>query len=259
MKLSIDERDRAQSMVKYGPRKDQLLGRIMLEGFESLSECEQVEFYLHYYKPRKGTDVQALAQNMLAKFGSLAEMAFLSEKTLLTAEGMYPALARRFAGLGRLLLTYAKYERVYQPIYIRSIMELCRHVLPLYRVCECPGTWQLCLNEGFELIYQREIVPSRAWGEEDAVENSLEDADFTCAKYVIIVQMCGKELSDPKDYDKKHAKLHAQRLSDMGCVLLDVVLIDEGKLTSMYELGMVKPFGMNNQDRRVYLEERKDT
>ena len=258
LKLSIDERDRAQSMVKYGRRQDVLLGRIMLEGFESLSETEQVEFYLHHYKPKKGTDVQAIAQSLVEKYECLAEIAFLSEKELMAAEGMYPALARRFTNLGKLLLSYAKYERVYQPVYIRSIAELCKYVLPLYRVCEYPGTWQLCLNENFELIYQREIVPSRAWGEGDAVENSLQDADFACAKYVIIVQMCGREFADPKPYDKKHAKLHAERLSEMGCVLLDVVLIDEGKLTSMYELGMVKPFGKNNKNRQVYLDERKD-
>ena len=258
MRLLTDERDRAESMVKYGPRKDQLLGRIMLEGFESLSESEQVELFLNYYKPKKGTDVQALAQNMVEKFGSLGEMAFLSQKELMAAEGMYPALAKRFTNLGRLLLAYAEYERNYQKIYIRSVTELCKHVLPLYRVCEYPGTWQLCLNEGYELIYQREIVPSRAWGEDDAVENSLEDAHLTCAKYVIIVQMCGREHATPKDYDKKSAELLAGRLSEIGCVLLDVVLIDEGKITSMYEKGMVKPFGSKIKDRRVYLEEGMD-
>ena len=170
------------------------------------------------------------------------------------AEGMYYALAQRYTNLGELVKTYARYERVYKKIYIRSIVDMCRHVLPLYRRSSFPGTWQLCLNENFELIYQREIVPSRAWGEADAVEYSLEDEELVDAKYVIIVQMCGRELASPNAYDKKHAKLHAERLRNAGRVLLDVVLVDEGKITSMYETGSIKPFGKRISDRQNYLK-----
>lgn len=256
MKLSIEERDRAQSMVKYGPRRDQLLGRILLEGMESLTEAEKTEFYLGCYKPKKNLDLQALAERMAEKFGTLADTVLLSPAELMQVEGMYRALAERFCGLGRLLETFARYESIYQKIYIRSVVELFQYILPLYRVCSYPGTWQLCLNEAYELVYQREITPSRAWGEEDAVQNSLSDAHFSSAKYVIIVQMCGREPASPKPYDKQHAKIHAQRLEEIGCRLLDVALVDEGRLTSMYELGMISPFGGRAANKQSYLNER---
>lgn len=258
MKLSIEERDRAQSMVKYGPRHDQLLGRILLEGMESLAEEEKIEFYLGCYKPKKNLDLQALARRMAEKFGTLADIALLSPAELMQAEGMYRALAERFSNLGKLLRTFVRYEKVYQKVYIRSVVELIRYILPLYRISSYPGTWQLCLNEAYELIYQREITPSRAWGEEDAVENSLSDAHFSSAKYVIIVQMCGREPANPKEYDKKHAKIHAQRLQEIGCGLLDVALVDEGQLTSMYELGMIAPFSGRAENKQSYLNERVD-
>lgn len=254
MKLLTEERFRAQSMIDFGPRREQVLGKMMLGGFESLTEAEKIEFYLHKCRPKKGTDVQAISVLLLETFGGIADVIFLTEKQLLQAEGMYPALARRFTNVGRLVKAWAKYEQVYRKVYIRNIVELCRYVLPLYRRSEYPGTWQLCLNEAFELVYENEIVPSRAWGEDDAVENSLLDAEFVHAKYVIIVQMCGRELANPKPYDKKHARLHAERLREAGFVLLDVVLVDEGKITSMYELGMVKPFGKRINDRQNYLK-----
>ena len=240
-------------MVDCGTRKEKLTGKIMLDSFESLTEEEKIEFYLQCCRPKKGTDAHAIALDMLNKFGGLADTVFLHKKELMTAEGMYPALADRYARLGMLVKSFACYERLYEKIYIRSVAEMCRYVLPLYRKSSYPGTWQLCLNEAFELVYEHEITPSRAWGEDDAVENSLTDADFACAKYVIIVQMCGREFADPKPYDKKHAKLHAERLGEIGCVLLDVVLVDEGKITSMYELGMVKPLGKRISDCENYL------
>jgi len=254
LKLSIDERDRAQTMIDFGPRREKLLGRVMLGGFNALTEAEKIEFYLHACRPKRGSDVQRIAESMLETFGGIADVVFLGERELTRAEGMYPALAKRFTNLGRLIQAYARYERVYQKVYIRNIMELCRYALPLYRRSSFPGTWQLCLNEAFELVYEHKIVPSRAWGEEDAVENSLMDAECARAKYVIIVQMCGRELASPKPYDRKHARLHAERLREINCVLLDVVLVDEGKITSMYELGMIKPLGKKIADRQNYLK-----
>lgn len=252
MKLLIDERERAKSMVDFGPRHEKLLGRILLEGMDSLTDAEQIEFYLHCCKPKKGLDVQALAQSLAEKYGDLADTAFLSVQELMQAKGMYRSLAERFAKFGLLLHKFAEYEMVYPKIHIRSIIELCRHVLPLYRASAIPGTWQLCLNDDFELIYQREIAPSRAWGEEGFIQNALEDVEFTDARYAVIVQMCGRELSNPKPYDKEHAKLYAQRLSEMGCRLLDVVLVDEGRLTSMYELGMMGFAFGKKYDRQNY-------
>ena len=227
-------------MIEYGTRYDQLTGRIMLYGMESLSDVEQVEFHLYYYRPKKGMDVHALAERMVEKYGGMAELAFLTVNELMEVKGMYRALAQRFTNYGELLKKFAQYERIYQKTYIRNITDLCRFALPLYRECQLPGTWQLCLNEGYELIYYREITPSLAWGEEDSMEKSLHDMEFSSAKYSIIVQMRGREFADPKPYDKKHAKLLAERLRQINCHLLDVVMIDEGKLTSMHELGMIK-------------------
>jgi len=252
LKLSTDERQHAQILSSSSRREQHLLGRIQLEGMESLSDAEQVEFHLYYYRPKRGVDARALAERMVEKFGGLANLALLTAKELMTVEGMYPALARRFTGYGRLLRQWREYERRYRRIYIRGIVDLCRHVLPLYRVSKYPGTWQLCLSEDYELIYQREIAPSLGWGEEDCVAESLQDADFTGAKYVIIVMMYGRVPASPKLYDKQHARLHAQRLAEMNKVLLDVVMVDEGRLTSMYELGMIKPEGKKAADRRNY-------
>ena len=243
-------------MVKYGPRQDQLLGRILLEGMKSLTEEEKIEFYLGCYKPKKNLDLQLLARRMAEKFGSLADMVLLSPAELMQVEGMYRALAERFSNLGKTIRTFARYEKVYQKIYIRSVVELFQYILPLYRISSYPGTWQLCLNEDYELIYQREITPSRAWGEEDAVQNSLSDAHFFSAKYVIIVQMCGREPANPKEYDKQHAKIHGQRLQEIGCRLLDVALVDEGRLTSMYELDMIALFSGRAENKQSYLNER---
>lgn len=254
MRLSIEERDRAQSMLEYGSRREKLLGRVLLEGMESLTEAERVEFYLYGCKPAKSVDVQALAQRLTEKFGSLADMVFLSPKELMQA-GMGRSLAERFTGVGRLAEKFARYERSYRKIYIRSVAELCSYILPLYRSCSYPGTWQLCLNDGYELVYQREICASRAWGEQDAAENSLADAYFSSARYCIIVQMCGREPANPKDYDRKYAKIHAGRLEEIGCRLLDVVLVDEGRIASMYEMGLMDPEGRRIYNHQLYEDE----
>lgn len=243
MKLSTEERFHAEVLAGSSRRDQQLLGRILLYGMESLSDAEQVEFHLYYYRPKKGINVQTLAGRMVEKYGGLADLAFLSESELLQVEGMYPALARRFSNYGRLLKSFARYEHRYEKIHIRSMIELCRHILPLYRASQYPGCWQLCLNEDFELVYEREIAPSLGWGEEDCVAESLLDAEITDCKYVIIALMYGRVPASPKPYDKQHAKLHAQRLAQVNKVLLDVVMVDEGKITSMYELGMIKPWG----------------
>lgn len=257
MKLSTEDKRQADMMVKYGRRDEQLLGRIMLCGMESLSDAEQVEFYLYYYQIKKDLDARALAERMVEKFGDMANLALLSAKELMQVEGMYPALARRFTNFGELLKSYVRYERHYKPIHIRNIIEMCRHVLPLYRASAFPATWQLCLNADYELIYQREIAPSIGWGEEAYIEEGLFDAEYSSAASVIVVQMRGTQFADPKPYDKKHAKLYAERLEKIGCRLLDVVMVDEGKLVSMYELGMIRPDGKKVADRQVYFDENK--
>lgn len=253
MKLSTKEKIRAQALIDYGSRVEQLEGRIMLHGFDSLTDAEEVEFHLYYYKPKKGMDVQALAQRMVEKYGDLSRLALLGVRELMQVEGMYRGLAQRFTNYGKLLRKYVRYERIYQRDYIRNITELCRYVLPLYRKSPLPGTWQLCLNETYEVIYGCEIAPSLAWGE--YMDEALTDAQYSSCKYVIIVLMCGRQFADPKPYDKKNAKLFAQRLEEIGCWLLDVVLVDEGKLTSMHEEGMLTKTARKRSDRQVYTAE----
>ena len=245
-------------MMQSSNRRNHLQGKYTLHGYDSLDKYEKVEFLIGFCNPKKSLDLQALSHRLVDEVGEMPVLLTGTAKALLQVEGMYPALAKRFLSYMDFLREYCRYIQLYKPVYIRNVTDMCRHVLPLYRKCTPPCTWQINLTETFELIYEEEILPSRAWGEEDGVEKSLQLAWEVSAKYVIIVQMCGKEWADPKPYDKKHAKLHAERMKEKGYELLDVVLVDEGKIVSMFEEGLINRTGKTKADRQNYQEEQDD-
>ncbi len=239
-------------------RRERLRLRIRLNGIETLKNHEIIEYLLYYTVPRQDMNQQAHA--LIDRFGSVREVLQAETKQLMDC-GIGKSSAEWLCTIGEAMLGIGEMRRKHN-IYVTNLMAALVYGYRLYDITPKPASIQLCTDKYGRVIFQREITPSRSWGEPIVLRDAINDVISTNAKGAIILQFTGREPAEPDEYDTECAKNYALSLEAAGCSLNDVVLIGDGGSTSMRQHGMISEPKQAERSRaplrRQYLNEAPD-
>lgn len=219
----------------HGGHRDRLRRRVQFAGLDSLKPHEALEFLLSYIIPRQ--DVNDLAHALIESFGTVDDVLHAEAPELMRVDGMGKRTAEWLCWVGESVDAFT-HLKASDGVVLNTGLKTMRHGLLLRRGVEVPGTWQLCLNRDYHLMFQREICPSRAWGEPLIMRDALNDVLNMKAKHVILIQFTGRDLPRPDQYDVDHARGYGGTLRLAGCDLVDILFINDYDCVSMCQEGM---------------------
>lgn len=212
--------------------RQRLRQRILDQGLDSLEPHEILEYLLGYAIPRQ--DTNPLAHTLIERFGSLDAVLSAGIPQLREVKGVGPNTAHWLAALGELVHGLRTLNPSDRPAYSR-LLELLRYACRLRRRIQAPCTMQLCLDGKGHVLFKRQLTPSRAWGESDALRSALEDMLGTNAVCSVILQFSSLPRAAIDEYDRRSAEIYAATLEATGFELLDVVVLSETDILSFRE------------------------
>jgi len=239
----------------HGGHRDRIRARIAAGGLDRLQPHEVLEFLLYYVVPRQ--DVNRLSHSLMDYFGSLRAVLNAAIPDLMQVEGVGGKTAYWLALVGECVGECNRVDKA-QGVPLENFMQVFVYACRKYRQLTPPCTMQICLDDACRILYQRIICDSRAWGEPETLREALSDVISSHARNVMMIQFIGNMHADPEDYDKEHAREYGYTLSCAGCRLLDVVLLGDGGISSMRQLGFIPDFSdrhLNNKVCERYLED----
>lgn len=235
----------------HGGRRERLRSRIAQGGLDRLQPHEVLEFILYYAIPRQ--DVNQISHNLIDYFGSLQAVLDAEIPELMRVDGVGRQVAEWVALVGECCWE-CSYSAGGKRIKLGNFIQVFKYAFRLYRTVRPPCSIQICLDSTSRILYQRSICESRAWGEPSTLREALADVISTQCRNVMIIQFVGNMHADPDDYDKVHAREYAYALGSAGCNLLDVVLVGDGGITSMRQLGFIPDYSSISRTHRMVCE-----
>lgn len=216
-------------------RRERLRLRIRLNGIETLKDHEIIEYLLYYAVPR--IDMNDQAHALIDRFGSVGGVLH-AELRELTGCGVSRRTAEWLCMLGDIMRDVDSIRQA-DNVYIHNLFSALMYGCGLYRRIASPSAVQLCLDKHGRVIYQREIAPSRAWGEATVLRDAMNDMISTNAHFAIILQFTGAEIAEPEQYDFDSAQRYSDALNTAGCRLNDVVLIGDSGSASLRQMDRI--------------------
>jgi len=220
-----------ESELHRGHRQ-RLRQRILDQGLDSLEPHEILEYLLGYAIPRQ--DTNPIAHALIHRFGTLNGVLSAEIPELCRVKGIGPGSARWLATLGETIRALQGLDPADRPC-CGCMLDLLRHACRLRRRTEPPCTLQLCMDAKGFVVFCRQIAPSRAWGEADALRRALEDMLGTSAVHSVILQYTDLPRAVFDNYDQERAQAYAATLEAAGCQLLDVLVISDVDIFSFRE------------------------
>ena len=239
--------------IHFGHR-ERIRARIAAGGLDRLQPHEVLEFLLYYVVARQ--DVNALSHSLLDHFGTLEDVLNGEIPELMKVDGVGQKTATWLALVGE-CIHECNHARSAERISLENFMQVFKYACREYRKLTPPCTLQICMDAACCISYRRVICESRAWGEPDTLREAMADVISAQARNAIIIQFIGNMHAEPDDYDITHAREYGYALSCAGCNLLDVVLVGDGGIESMRQLGFVPNHSENRMNHMVcerYLE-----
>lgn len=221
--------------------RERLRQRIQRQGLDSLEPHEILEFLLNYAIPRQNTN--PLAHELITRFGNLNNVLSAGMDELQQVKGVGPRTALWLSTLGETVRCFRSLDPNDRPRIARPV-ELFRHAAGLRAGVMPPCTMQLCLDGNGYLVLQRQLTASRAWAEPEHLRLALEDMLRSRSLHSVILQFTAPEHDCVDQYDIQYAGEYAATLRSLGCILLDVVLVNTADYISLREKKMLPDFGI---------------
>lgn len=232
----------------HGGHRERLRKRIAAGGLDRLEAHEVLEFLLYYVIARQ--DVNHIAHALLDRFGSLETVLAAEIPELMKVEGVGKKAAEWLAMVGESSYLCSRIDASCR-VSLENFMQVFVYACKKYRTVQPPCCMQLCLDMDSRLSFERVICESRAWGEPEILREALSDAVSLRARNVMILQFLGNMHAEPDEYDIRHAEEYAYALSSAGSGLLDVVLMGDGGIASMRQLGHIPDFADFRMNRMI--------
>ena len=239
----------------HAGHRNRLRQRVAQDGFFSLEPHEVIEFLLYYCIPRQ--NVNALAHALLDSFGSVRGILSAEIPELMRVPGIGRSAAEWLALVGECAFACARTDADDCETQ-RSYADTFRYLCGVSDRYPPPCTIMLCLDMEFRLIFERELCPSRAWGEESVLREALNDVLSLRAKNVILIEFTGPVSPESEEYDREHARDFACTLRASGCELLDVILSGENGTYSMYQHGEIPGDALKDSSAALREEYRRN-
>lgn len=219
--------------------------RAMEGGAEALRPHEMIELVLFSALPRR--DVNALAHDLIGRFGGLRGVLEAGEAALRTAPGVGARAARMLSALGEACAAYAQLRAEDRPYLgnLRSFRAFAEAYRPLVQGEE---TWQFCLTGSGRLLLARPIAPGRCWAEPEYLRAALDDVLRSGGESVLLAQFVDQQAPGPDPEDVRDTDRYARALEKLDAPLVDHLLVGAGGAYSMRASGELRVRDASTQE-----------
>jgi len=214
--------------------RQRLLESYYSAGLSGLSQVEMLELVLTFAIPRK--DVNGLAHQLLARFGSFHNVLDTPLPVLLQVEGM----TRRAAALLRLIpQLWAQYDidRNRSGVAYSRTEELSRLLLPRFRGVREESAWLLCLDAKYKFLDCRQICTGSVNSLSMSVRRVVETALAVNASVAVLAHNHVSGIALPSQEDIETTRRLEVALKLVDVTLADHLIVANEDYVSLYQSG----------------------
>lgn len=142
--------DRKKEASIHAGHRERLRNRLRAEGLSSFSEHEVLELLLTYAIPQK--DVNPLAHELIARFGSLSDVLEADETELMRVSGVGSRAAQLLSMIPQLLTYYQRNALGEKPV-VTNFAQACAYCGPLFAGAKQEHLYMVCLDRGGHVLH----------------------------------------------------------------------------------------------------------
>lgn len=208
-------------------------------GLENLNEIQAMEFTLYYVVPRK--DTNAIAHDLIKKFGSFSKVMVAPEKELVKVKNIGYESARMLSQMKN-IYTYFCFSKNKDTKIIKTLYDLACYFRNILNHKEKEECYAIALNSKDEIV----ALKCLAKGGQNLVSiEKMELADFALtnkASKIAIAHNHPTRNCMPSQSDDECTTTMKKWLNAIGVEMLDHIIIGNDGIFSFREI-KVLPFG----------------
>ena len=204
--------------------------RVRQEGLAAFSDHEVLELLLTYAIPRR--DVNPLAHELVARFGSLAGVLEADESELLRVEGMGGSAAQLLSMIPQLTRRYQLSTQGKRPV-IANLAQASAYCAPLFVGVHREHLYMICLSKSGHVLHLTLLHT----GTIDEVALYPRIVVQTALRYdahaVLLAHNHPGGLAEPSQADYRGTEAVLRALDTVGIKLLDHLIFCDGQVYSI--------------------------
>lgn len=218
----------------HAGHRERVKQRFRKEGLDGFEDHEVLELLLYYGIPQK--DVNAIAHQLLDRYGSFGQVFAADYEQLLETPGMTASAALLLKIVPQLSRRYV--EAVAESVDVLDSSEkIGKFLIPKFLGRTEEVVYLLCLNNACRLLRCDLLSEGTLNGSQVDVRRLVEIA-FQCkAINVVLAHNHPHGLSRPSSQDIRMTQNLAPTLKQLNLELLDHIIVSGNEYVSMMELG----------------------
>lgn len=218
--------------------RKRMRARFLEGGLGSFNEHEVLELLLFYCIPRR--DTNAIAHNLINRFGSLARVMNAPMKELKKIDGVGENAAL-FIALIRELSRYCDIKQNESCQILKTIDECGRYLVPYFEGKARETVYLLCLDAKCKVLCCREVEEGNVNSAGISIRKIVDMALTENATSVVLAHNHPSGVALPSPEDVLTTRKLAQALNLVDVVLIDHVVVADDDYVSLVHSGMYRP------------------
>ena len=225
-------------MSIHDGHRQRLKNRFREEGLDHFEEHEVLELLLYYTIPRK--DTNPIAHELLARFGSLAQVLDARPEELAKVPGMGDSAAT-FLSLITAVGRYYLVNRTIQETILPSIEKCGQYLVPFFHGRRNEMVYILCLDAKCKVLCCKEMGEGSVNSAGVPIRRIVEAALGANATSVILAHNHPSGFALPSGEDVQTTKRVAMALDAVEIQLVDHIVVADDDFVSLAQSGLYSP------------------
>ena len=225
-------------MSIHDGHRQRLKTRFREEGLDHFEEHEVLELLLYYTIPRK--DTNPIAHELLARFGSLAQVLDARPEELAKVPGMGDSAAT-FLSLITAVGRYYLVNRTIQETILPSIEKCGQYLVPFFHGRRNEMVYILCLDAKCKVLCCKEMGEGSVNSAGVPIRRIVEAALGANATSVILAHNHPSGFALPSGEDVQTTKRVAMALDAVEIQLVDHIVVADDDFVSLAQSGLYSP------------------
>ena len=225
-------------MSIHDGHRQRLKNRFREEGLDHFEEHEVLELLLYYTIPRR--DTNPIAHELLARFGSLAQVLDARPEELAKVPGMGDSAAT-FLSLITAVGRYYLVNRSIQETILPSIEKCGQYLVPFFHGRRNEMVYILCLDAKCKVLCCKEMGEGSVNSAGVPIRRIVEAALGANATSVILAHNHPSGFALPSGEDVQTTKRVAMALDAVEIQLVDHIVVADDDFVSLAQSGLYSP------------------
>ena len=235
--------------------RERLKNRAWEDGLISLPAHEVIELLLYYIFPRQ--NVNALAHQLIERFGSVKGVLEASYDDLFSVMGVGHSVAKTLIAFGRAARAYLEVPREIAPVILNR-SDAIRYASSLFENDRRMQTWIALVNSGGVIAFSGRVFTGSMWYNERVRKYIIERVLTYNAHEVIVITRRGFDTPKPFDLDLRSLTDLSEALKMIDAYILDYIIIGKTKNVSMRQVADIGNSRYENPSMNFFMNETEE-